>query len=113
MIKIRILAKYSYKNNFTEFPDAEIFIEDQENLTGGVEEIRVVSGALIKNYIKEWNVYVKRILILKQNSPDDLLVDKEIQSKLKKTNSLKSPLFQNLEPFESICLFEQRFPETP
>ncbi|MBE7412089.1 MAG: CHAT domain-containing protein [Leptospiraceae bacterium] len=103
MIKIRILAKYSYKNNFTEFPDAEIFIEDQENLKGGVEEIRVVSGALIKNYIKEWNVYVKRILILKQNSPDDLLVDKEIQSKLiKKSNSLKSLLFQNLEPFGSI-----------
>jgi len=79
----------------------------------GVEEIRVVSGELIKNCIEEWNAFVKRIQILKINFPDDLLVDKEIQSKLKKTNSLKSPLFQNLEPFESICLFEQRFPETP
>lgn len=100
MIKIRILAKYSPVSNPAQFPDAEIFIENNENIRGAVEEIRIVSGSLIKNFIKDWDAFIPRIQFLKTNSPKDPSLDEEIQNKLaKKSISLNSLLFQNREIF--------------
>ncbi len=100
MIKIRILAKYFPIPNSSQIPDAEIFVEETGNIKAAVEEIRIISGSLIKNFIDDWDAFIPKIQFLKANSPDDPSIDEEIRDKLeKKSNSLKSLLFQNREPF--------------
>ncbi|PJZ86381.1 CHAT domain-containing protein [Leptospira harrisiae] len=88
-MKLRIIAKYSRE----EFTDGECIWEEKQDQFGTVERTTKFSGKLISEFLKDWALFVERVL--SQNPTKDEFLDKLG----KKSDSLEQIVFGKILPF--------------
>ncbi|TGK79347.1 CHAT domain-containing protein [Leptospira bourretii] len=88
-MKLRIIAKYSRE----EFADGECIWEEKQDQFGTVEKTTKFSGKLLSEFLKDWALFVERVL--SQNPTNE-----EFLEKLgKKSDSLEQIVFGKTLPF--------------